>query len=175
MDTDETGTQREVLGQVKWFDPAKGFGFVISDEGGPDILLHANVLRNFGRGSVVDGSSIQILVQDTHRGLQATEVLAITPPENEQVAPLRDMVDLSPSDIAGKPIEPARVKWFDKAKGFGFANVFGSAEDVFIHVEVLRRSGLSDLQSGEAIGLRLADGNRGRMAIEVVGWEAAIK
>jgi CspA family cold shock protein len=175
METQDTGTQRQVLGQVKWFDPTKGFGFVISEEGGPDILLHANVLRNFGQGSVVDGSAIAILVQDTQRGLQATEVISITPPQSEEALPLRDMVEFTAEDIANKPIEPARVKWFDKAKGFGFANVFGNNDDVFIHVEVLRRSGLSDLQSGEAIGLRMVDGERGRMAIEVIGWEAAAK
>ncbi len=175
METQDTGTQRQVRGQVKWFDPTKGFGFVISDEGGPDILLHANVLRNFGQGSVVDGSAISIVVQDTQRGLQATEVLSITPPQTEESLPLRDMVEFTAEDIAQKPIEPARVKWFDKAKGFGFANVFGNNDDVFIHVEVLRRSGLSDLQSGEAIGLRMVDGERGRMAIDVIGWEAAAK
>lgn len=167
--------QRQVNGQVKWFDPAKGFGFVIADMGGPDILLHANVLRNFGQGSVVDGSTIEILVQDTQRGLQATEVLSITPPPVESGVPLRDMVEFTAADIAECPIEPARVKWFDKAKGFGFANIFGDDADVFIHVEILRRSGLSDLQSGEAIGLRLVDGERGRMAIEVNSWEVAAK
>ncbi len=175
METQDTGAQRQVNGQVKWFDPTKGFGFVIADGGGPDILLHANVLRNFGQGSVVDGSSIQILVQDTQRGLQATEVLAIKPPESSETLPLRDMVEFTPEDIARRPIEPARVKWFDKAKGFGFANVFGNNDDVFIHVEVLRRSGLSDLQSGEAVGLRMVNGERGRMAIEIIGWEAAAK
>ncbi|WP_439156352.1 cold-shock protein [Yoonia sp.] len=175
MNTQDTDSQRQVTGQVKWFDPAKGFGFVIADLGGPDILLHANVLRNFGQGSVVDGSAIEILVQDTQRGLQATQVLTITPPKTETAVPLRDMVEFTAEDIAECPIEPARVKWFDKAKGFGFANVFGNAEDVFIHVEVLRRSGLSDLQSGEAVGLRLVDGERGRMAIDVIGWEVAAK
>ena len=73
METQDTSGQRRVQGQVKWFDPSKGFGFVIADLGGPDILLHANVLRNFGQGSVVDGSMIEILVQDTQRGLQATD------------------------------------------------------------------------------------------------------
>jgi CspA family cold shock protein len=175
METQDAGTKREVLGQVKWFDPTKGFGFVISEEGGPDILLHANVLRNFGQGSVVDGSAITIVVQDTQRGLQAIEVLSITPPETEDALPLRDMVEFTAEDIANKPIEPARVKWFDKATGCGFANVCGNNDDVFVHVEVLRRSGLSDLQSGEAVGLRMVDGERGRMAIEVIGWEAAAK
>ena len=171
----DTGGPRQVNGTVKGFDPSKGIGFVVANEGGRDILLHANVLRNFGQGSVVDGSEIAIMVQDTQRGLQATEVLSIVPPQTEDAPPLRDMMDFTPEDIANKPISPARVKWFDKSKGFGFANVFGNPEDVFIHVEVLRRSGLSDLQSGEAIGLRMVDGERGRMAIEIVGWEAAAK
>jgi cold shock protein len=175
METNDTAYLRRMQGQVKWFDPTKGFGFVIAELGGPDILLHANVLRNFGQGSVVDGSRIDIMVQDTQRGLQAVEVISITPPQIEGAVPLRDMMDFTPADIASRPVEPARVKWFDKAKGFGFANVFGKTDDVFIHIEVLRRSGLSDLQSGEAIGLRLVDGERGRMAIEVVGWENAAK
>ena len=57
---------------------------------------------------------------------------------------------VTPAEIAALPLEPARVKWFDKGKGFGFANVFGRPEDVFIHVEVLRQSGFADLQAGEA-------------------------
>ncbi|MGJ8623587.1 MAG: cold-shock protein [Yoonia sp.] len=175
METRNSGTARSVQGQVKWFDPGKGFGFVVAKVGGPDILLHANVLRNFGQGSVVDGSLITLVVQETDRGLQAVEVLAIEPPKSEGVMPLRDMVEFTEEDIASRPIEPARVKWFDKGKGFGFANVFGNDEDIFVHVEVLRRSGLSDLQSGEAIGLRMVEGTRGRMAVEIISWEAASK
>ena len=76
----DTINERPVKGRVKWFDPGKGFGFVVSNEGGADILLHANVLRNFGQSSVADGSDIDLLVQETDRGLQATEVIAISPP-----------------------------------------------------------------------------------------------
>ena len=81
----------------------------------------------------------------------------------------------SPEDIAALPLEPARVKWFDKGKGFGFANVFGRAEDVFVHIEVLRHSGFADLQAGEAVGLRIVDGKRGRMAVQVVSWDSALR
>ncbi len=160
-------------GQVKWFDPTKGFGFVVAESGGPDILLHANVLRNFGQSSVADGAGIEIEVQETERGMQATEVLAIDPPEGAVDA--ADDAEMVPVDLSDAgPMEPARVKWFDKAKGFGFANVFGNPEDVFIHVEVLRRSGLADLQPGEAICLRSSDGQRGRMAVLVTSWDAII-
>jgi CspA family cold shock protein len=72
-------------------------------------------------------------------------------------------------------VEPSRVKWFDKGKGFGFANVFGRPEDVFIHIEVLRHSGFADLQAGEAVGLRIVEGKRGRMAVQVLSWEAAVR
>ena len=85
------------------------------------------------------------------------------------------MEDIDPDEIRAAPLEPARVKWFDKGKGFGFANVFGLDGDVFIHIEVLRKSGLADLQPGEAVGLRAIDGRRGRMAVEVTAWDAALR
>jgi CspA family cold shock protein len=67
------------------------------------------------------------------------------------------------------------VKWFDKLKGFGFANIWGDDDDVFIHAEVLRRSGLADLTAGEAVNLRVMTGQRGKMAAEVCAWEKANK
>ncbi len=174
MRQDSGGAER-LVGKVKWFDPAKGFGFVIAEEGGPDILLHANVLRNFGQSSVADGAGIEISVQRTERGVQAVEVHSIEPPVGSDSAPLADFQDIDPEEMAAAVLEPARVKWFDKGKGFGFANVFGKPEDVFIHIEVLRRSGLADLQLGEALAIRVIDGKRGRMAMEVNAWEAALQ
>lgn len=166
---------RRIRGHVKWFDPVKGFGFVIAEEGGPDILLHANVLRNFGQSSVADRAGVELAVQDTERGVQAVEVFAIEPPEDLEAVGLSDLDDIDPEIIRAAKLEPARVKWFDKGKGFGFANTFGRDEDVFVHIEVLRRSGLADLQPGEALAIRVIEGKRGRMATEVCGWETAVK
>ncbi|MCB1407714.1 MAG: cold shock domain-containing protein [Rhodobacteraceae bacterium] len=167
----ERGLPR-ICGSVKWFDPAKGFGFIVSDSGGPDILLHVNALRNFGQSSVCDRAGIVVSVQQTQRGLQAVEVFSITPPADEPGEDMAAAPGLD-ADAAALPLEPARVKWFDKVKGFGFANVFGRPEDVFIHMEVLRRSGFAELQPGEAIGLRISDGERGRMAVSISSWETA--
>ena len=160
-----------VSGVVKWFDPAKGFGFVVSDSGGPDILLHVNVLRNYGQSSVADGARIDLTVHKTDRGVQATQIHAVHPPATAQAMALSDIVGIDPALVAAAPLEPARVKWFDKSKGFGFANVFGKSEDIFLHIEVLRQSGLSDLQPGEAPALRVIQGERGQMAAEVHAWE----
>lgn len=164
-----------IQGRVKWFDPVKGFGFIVAEEGGPDILLHANVLRNFGQGSVADGAGIDVFIQKTARGAQAVEIVQIQPPEGVGVALSDDLTPEQIGVISDLPIEPARIKWFDKGKGFGFANIFGRVEDVFVHVEVLRQSGFADLQPGEAVGLRIIEGKRGRMAVQVLSWEAAMR
>lgn len=161
-----------VRGIVKWFDPTKGFGFVVSESGGPDILLHINALRNFGQSSICDNAGVLISVQETPRGMQAIEVFEITPPSDDAAPEMGDSGPLDP-DVADLPLEPSRVKWFDKVKGFGFANVFGRPEDVFIHMEVLRRSGFAELMPGEAVGLRIVDGERGRMAVSISSWESA--
>ena len=78
---DNNDTLQVLQGQVKWFDPVKGFGFIVADGAGSDILLHANVLRNFGQSTVADGAGITVRVQQTQRGVQAVEVLNIAPPE----------------------------------------------------------------------------------------------
>ena len=172
---DEEKALQVVQGRVKWFDPAKGFGFIVTDENASDILLHANVLRNYGQSSVADGAGITVKVQNTQRGVQAVEVLQIEPPTGATFQLSEDGNATSPEEIAARPLEPGRVKWFDKGKGFGFANVFGRPEDVFIHVEVLRMSGFADLTAGEAVALRIIEGRRGRMAVQVVSWEAATR
>jgi CspA family cold shock protein len=174
MTTEETALQ-VVQGKVKWFDPSKGFGFIVVDGYQTDILLHANVLRNFGQGSVADGSGIIVKVQSTSRGTQAVEVVSLEPP----IAVSGSITEMAGEDydidLSTLEMESARVKWFDKSKGFGFANVFGKPEDVFIHVEVLRHSGFADLQAGEAVCLKISDGRRGRMAVQVLPWDAVTR
>ncbi len=171
---EDLNSMYHVQGLVKWFDPVKGFGFVVADDGGADILLHVNVLRNFGQSSIADGSAIEILTHRTERGVQAIEVVSITPPERGDTPVLNDFIELDIGELNDIPLEAARVKWFDKGKGFGFANIFGQSDDVFLHVEVLRQSGLADLQPGEALAMRVIDGKRGLMAAEVLAWEMAV-
>ena len=163
-----------IKGHVKWFDAAKGFGFVVCDDEDGDILLHANVLRNFGRSSVAEGSGIVIDVQVTDRGRQASEIHEISAPTENGFVDGEETEHNVPDVDPSVPLQPARVKWFDKAKGFGFANVFGSDADIFLHVEILRHYGLSDLQPGEAISVRVIDGPRGKMAGEVQSWDHII-
>ncbi|PAU97906.1 cold-shock protein [Paracoccus salipaludis] len=163
-----------VKGQIKWFDPAKGFGFLADTGGGPDVLLHANVLRNFGQSSVVEGALVEVRAIQTARGRQAAEVLSIAPAPSESGPPIAELEELGEEEVRALPLLPARVKWFDRNKGFGFANLFGRKGDVFLHLEVLRRGGFADLVPGEAVGLRVFTAARGMIAAQIVAWEKAV-
>ena len=159
---------------MKWFNATKGFGFVVTEEPGPDILIHVNVLRNFGRSSVSEGSTVELLANESQRGLQATEILEIIPPPEGEFSDVDHIGNGADLDGEQSAFVPARVKWFDKQRGFGFVNVFGDVEDVFIHMEVLRNNGLSDLQAGEAISVQVATGPRGRLVAEIQPWNADV-
>ena len=158
-----------VRGHVKWFDTTKGYGFVVAEDGEGDILLHGNVLRVFGFTSVAENAEIVLRVQTTERGRQAIEVLDIVP----AVASEADAAQqVSPTEgAASGPLEPARVKWFDRVKGFGFVNVYGRPEDVFLHMETLRQYGYGEVVAGDVLAVRVTAGPRGPMVYEVRSWD----
>lgn len=164
-----------VLGHVKWFDVRKGFGFVVPDGGGKDILLHGNVLRDFGQSSVAEGTAIELTVQLTERGCQAIEVLNLTPPTQLDDFSLSEIVGLSSKDLQVLPWVPARVKWFDGDRGYGFINSFAEPSDIFVHSAILNLSGFANLEAGEAICARVINGERGRMAAGIAHWDLAVE
>jgi CspA family cold shock protein len=159
----------QVRGHVKWFDTTKGYGFVVGDDGGGDILLHGNVLRVFGFTSVAEGAEILMEVQSTERGRQAVEVLDIVPSAGPPEA-IAALLEPANGQAAG-PLQPARVKWFDRVKGFGFINVYGRSEDVFLHMETLRQFGYGEVIAGDVLAVRVTAGPRGPMVYEVRSWD----
>lgn len=170
----EASNQHSVKCRVKWFDSRKGFGFLVPIEGGPDILLHANVLRNAGRGSIAENVLVAATVSQVDGRWQATALGALQVEASLATPKLEQFSSLDPEALRSLTYQPARVKWFDQSKGFGFANAFGSLEDIFIHAEVLRASGLAGLETGEAVALKVIVGERGRIAAEVAEWDRSL-
>ncbi|MEO1471463.1 MAG: cold shock domain-containing protein [Pseudomonadota bacterium] len=156
--------------RLKWFDPIRGYGFLTLGEGQPDVFLHAERLRAAGRSTLREGSDIVILVEDTGHGLRAAEVIAVKePPEPAAVLahPQIQPQIRSPAAL----FLPARVKWFERTRGYGFVRAFRVAEDVFIHNDVLRRCGIPVPAEGEALLVRVVRGERGAVAAEVRLWD----
>jgi cold shock protein len=160
-----------VSGRVKWFDVTRGFGFVETDIG--DVLLHFSLLRDYARRSLPEGATVTVEAVRGARGLQATTIVAIdlqtaTGPDPDTLLrerrPRGDPLALI--DHAGPP-ETVNVKWFNRLKGYGFVVRDGGQEDIFIHMETLRRGGIADLAPNQRLQARIAPGEKGPLVVAV--------
>ena len=177
MESDTSSPSEEmatITGRVKWFDATRGFGFLVSDEIDGDVLLHFSVLREHGRRSVPEGAIIECVPVRLDRGLQAKKVISIDissalPQQPRSSIPASERADRKALADSAGAFEPVEVKWFNRVRGYGFVKrpdeVGG--EDVFVHMETVRTSHMSELQPGQRLEARIAPSSKGLTAVEL--------
>lgn len=136
------------VASVKWFDPVKGFGFVVLEDG-RDALLHSNAVKAYDpmAVTVLKGSIVECDVTDGAKGLHVTAVSSITAP------------------VMQEGYVPGKVKWFNTIKGFGFVTVDGV--DAFIHAEVVKAACMPDLLPDQNVLVLLIDADLGKKVSDV--------
>lgn len=188
---DEPQSGRRVEAKVKWFNAAKGFGFVTLTDGSPDAFLPMAILRRAGYDDIREGASVTCEVGAGAKGPLVVNVLNVD--NSTAVASSgggggygqRDR-DYGGGGGGGRggyrqdsyrqdsaPRGPAQsvegaVKWFEPDKGYGFISPDGGGKDIFVHITALRRSGVQTLGPGQRVRVDVVDGRKGLEADRVV-------
>lgn len=137
---------------VKWFNPTKGFGFVTPSEAQSDALLHASVLAKRGKRWLQEGTRVEVVLEQGPKGLVVSELLTI------------EETETADDDLEGGDWIDAEVKFFNFAKGYGFAVVTDGPEgtqDVFFDSRVLAQADLDPPRPGDHFKVKLTQRPQG--------------
>ncbi len=160
---------------VKWFNTAKGFGFVTPADGSPEAFLHLSALKQAGFESVGEGAGMLVEIGQSPKGRQVVRVLEVDNSSARAPAPrMRPGPGPGMGGGGGAPVSlegavdvDGVVKWFSSLKGYGFVSPSDGGKDVFVHITILRNAGLDTLMPGQAVRMKVVTARKGPEAVQV--------
>ena len=155
----------QISGLVKWFDTGRGYGFIIPDNGMQDVLLHLSCLKRDGFEAPLEGARVICEVVERQKGYQCLRVLSVD--LSTAIHPVERKSRAHNTVMPSSGWVRAKVKWFNRARGFGFVSEGEGKPDIFVHMETLRKTAISELQPETWVYVRFGEGPKGNMAAEV--------
>ncbi|MFL6800331.1 MAG: cold-shock protein [Sphingomicrobium sp.] len=148
----------EGKGIVKFFNPQKGFGFIVRDDGGEDVFVHISAVEQAGLTDLADGQPLEFTLVDRGGRISATNLRIDGEPmavERAERAPQRQLTGEKASGT---------VKFFNSMKGFGFIQRDDGQPDAFVHISAVERAGMPTLNEGDRLEFEIEVDRRGKYA-----------
>jgi CspA family cold shock protein len=158
----------EGKGVVKFFNPQKGFGFIVRDDGGEDVFVHISAVEQAGLTDLADGQPLEFTLVDRGGRISATNLRI----EGEPMAVERSGGGGDRAGAGGGGPQrqltgekaSGTVKFFNSMKGFGFIQRDDGQPDAFVHISAVERAGIPTLNEGDRLEFELEVDRRGKYA-----------
>ena len=157
----------EGKGVVKFFNPQKGFGFIVRDDGGEDVFVHISAVEQAGLNDLADGQPLEFTLVDRGGRVSATNLRI----EGDPMPVERSGGGASAAGGSGGPQRQltgekasGTVKFFNSMKGFGFIQRDDGQPDAFVHISAVERAGIPTLNEGDRLEFELEVDRRGKYA-----------
>ena len=148
----------EGKGVVKFFNPQKGFGFIVRDDGGEDVFVHISAVEQAGLTDLADGQPLEFTLVDRGGRISATNLRIDGEPmavERAERAPQRQLTGEKATGV---------VQFFNSMKGFGVIQRDDGQPDAFVHISAVERAGIPTLNEGDRLEFELEVDRRGKTA-----------
>ena len=156
---DRGGMPAQVVGEgtgvVKFFNAAKGFGFIQQDQGGEDVFVHISSVERAGLEGLAEGQQLKFTLVDRGGKVSASDLEAVG-----------DVIAVEKREAPQRELTGERatgtVKFFNGMKGFGFITRDDGQPDAFVHISAIERSGMSGLNEGDRLEFDIEVDRRGK-------------
>lgn len=174
-----SGEGAPIRATVKWFNTAKGFGFVTPEDGSPEAFLHLSALKQAGFESVGEGAGMVVEIGQSPKGRQVVRVIEVDNSMAHAPAPRMRPgpgpggpmggggMGHTPISTEGAIDVDGVVKWFSSLKGYGFVSPNDGGKDVFVHITILRNAGVETLMPGQPVRMKVVTARKGPEAVGV--------